>query len=154
MSHLVPIPAELILSEYPCDVAYDSSGNTLILMNGVLHAVDSDGHSEHFWIPDITIYPRLHRLLTDTGFTTVRFTPFSSPDRWNLQYPDMTVGHDPITLGNFASVETAFRQHHKDRSRPDPSRRGQDPEELLHSPPTLTRNQQVRFDQDCDETKV
>ena len=112
MSHLVPIPDGLVLSEYPCDVAYDSSENTSVLVNGALHAVDADGHPEHFWIPDITIYPRLHRLLTETGFTTIQFTPFSSPDRWNPQYPNMAVGNDPITADNFASVENAFRQHH------------------------------------------
>jgi hypothetical protein len=56
----------------------------MILINGVLHVTDADGQSSHFWIPDITIYPRLQRLLTDTGFSDLRFTPFSSLDRWNL----------------------------------------------------------------------
>ena len=146
MSHLVPIPTGLALSDHPSDITYDSSDNTMILINGVLHVTDADGQSSHFWIPDITIYPRIQSVLTDTGFSDLRFTPFSSPDRWNLQYPSMAVHPDPLTNETFTSAEAAFRAHHNSRSATDQSRRGQDPEEFIQSPPTLQRNQTVRFD--------
>jgi hypothetical protein len=106
----MPIPDALILSEYPSDVTSDSVDDTLVLINSVLHAIDEDEQVEQFWIPDITIYPRIHCLLIDTGFSNLRFTPFSSPDHWNLQHPSMEVevGADPITAANFDAAEATF----------------------------------------------
>jgi hypothetical protein len=99
----MPIPDALILSEYPSDVTSDSVDDTLVLINSVLHAIDEDEQVEQFWIPDITIYPRIHCLLIDTGFSNLRFTPFSSLDHWNLQHPSMEV-----EAANFDAAEATF----------------------------------------------
>jgi hypothetical protein len=104
----MPIPDALILSEYPSDATYDSVDDMLVLINSALHAIDEDGQVEQFWIPDITIYPRILCLLIDTGFSNLRFTPSLSRDHWNLQHPSMEVGADPLTAANFDAAEAAF----------------------------------------------
>ena len=94
MSHLVPIPVGLIISGHPCDGAYDTANDTMVLINGVLHATDEDYYVSNFWIPDISIFNRIQRIFNDNGFTDLRFTPFSSPDRWSIQYPEMPIEAD------------------------------------------------------------